>query len=227
VSGAKNLHFYAQNIINHWETVDAWQANFESIRIEEPVLDVACLYPDTTVMLTDLDTDDVFAQVGRLRDLTDLDYLDDDMIEGGALDRFRVLIVALSSVVEQATLDRIDAWLDAGGLLVILGDGAIESVEGDRWNPETSHSRVIRADLFSMEAEYDRVVADTIRTGLARNGYGLIDGELDGVYMSEVSGRILALNHGSEHLNREVSLPDGRIRTVNLPANSITEIKFD
>ena len=222
VSGANNLHFYEQNIVHHRETVDSWHASFDAIRMEEPVVHVAYLYPDTSVMLADVDTYDVFAQVGRLRDITDLDYLDDDMIEAGALDRFRVLIIALSSVVEQATLARIDAWLESGGLLVILGDTPIESVEGTSWNPV--RQQVIRANLFTMDAHHDRAVAKYIREALARNGYDLIDGELDGVYMSEVSGRILTLNHGTENLSREVSLTDGRILTVAFPANSITEI---
>ena len=221
-SGAKNLHFYAPNIVHHRETIDAWNAAFAKIQIESPILDVAFFHPDTSIMLGLVPTGAVFGQVGLLRDMTDLDFVDDGMIAAGVLDRFRVLIIALSSVVEQATLARIDAWLESGGLLVILGDTPIESVEGTSWNPV--RQQVIRANLFTMDAHHDRAVAKYIREALARNGYDLIDGELDGVYMSEVSGRILTLNHGTENLSREVSLTDGRILTVAFPANSITEI---
>ena len=121
-SGAKNLHFYAPNIVHHRATIDAWNANFGEIRLESPVLDVAFLHPDTSIMLGLVPTNQVFRQVSFLRDLTDLDYVDDDMVGAGALDRYRVLLMAHATVVEQATLDRIDAWLANGGVLVLLGE---------------------------------------------------------------------------------------------------------
>jgi hypothetical protein len=224
VSGSKNLHFYAPNIVHHRETVEAWQENFNAIRLETPVVEVAFLYPDTAIILGDVPTNAVFRQVGALRDLTDLDYLDDQMIAAGALDRFRVLVIACAPVAEQATLDRVDAWHAAGGILVILGHGAIESVDGQPWTPDETTGRVVRTDAFGSDPDTDVATAAHIVDALAGLGSPLIDGRLDNVYVAQVENRVLVLNHGADNVRRDLTLPGGEVRSVTLPANSISTV---
>jgi formylglycine-generating enzyme len=223
-SGAKNLHFYAANIVHHRETVEAWQATFDAIRPHTPVLDVAFYHPDTAIMLRNVSTHDVFEQVGYLRDLVDIEYVDNDMIEGGILDQFRVLVMACAPVIEQATLDRFTAWHEAGGILVIVGDDGIQSVEGSAWTLNTSVGRVVRADRFTGEPDQDDGVAAHLREGLADFGYQFIDGRLDNVFVSQVEDQLLVLNHSAETVSRQLSLPGGVMRPVSLPANSITQV---
>jgi formylglycine-generating enzyme required for sulfatase activity len=220
-SGAKNLHFYAPNIVHHRETIDAWNAGYEQIRLESPVLDVAFFHPDTSIMLGLVPTAAVFQQVANLRDLTDIDYVDDEMVASDVLDRFRILVMTHAFVVEQQTLARIDAWLSGGGVLVLLGEAGTNSVEGDAWTPV---GRVIRTDLFGDDPVRNEAIAAAIVTGLDSHGYGLLDGVLDNVFVSQVEGRLLVLNHGSEDIIRELSLPGGEIANVNLPANTIVQV---
>lgn len=224
VSGAKNLHFYAPNLVHHRETIDAWHAGFDAIREESPALEVAFLYPDTSVMLGDVSTSDVAIQAALLRDLTDLEYLDDAMIADGALEPFRVLFMACCPVVEQVTLDRIDAWLAKGGVLVILGDRGIESVEGILWTPKASADRIIRVGEFTLEPDDAVTIGESIRTALADTGLTLIDGVVDRVYVAHVDGRLLVLNHTDAEMTRTFHSPDGTTPDVILPANTITMI---
>jgi formylglycine-generating enzyme required for sulfatase activity len=223
VSGAKNLHFYAANIVHHRETVEAWQANYAHIRQQAPIVDLGVYHPDTAIMLGTVATHDVFNQVGKLRDLTDLDLIDDTMIEDGVLERIRVLVMAHAAVVEQGTLDRIAAWHESGGLLVILGDSAIESVEGTPW-PVARSERVIRCGLLNQEPDQDEAIAAHLRESLSNRGYPLIDGEFDQVYVAQVEAALIVLNHGADDVTRQLTLPSGEARTVTLPRNSITEI---
>lgn len=223
VSGAKNLHFYAPNIVHHQETVQAWHASFDAIGIEDPVLNVAFYLPDTSIVLGDVATSSVFEQVGRLRDLTDLEFVDDSMIVGDILERFRVLVLVHSPVVEQATLDRLSDWLDAGGIILRLGDDSIESVEGTPWTRVMGHGAV-QADLFTGETLHDETVANEIVNSLALHNFTLIDGQLDNIYVSQVADRILILNHGTNEVRRDLVLPNGSPVTVSLPSNSITSV---
>ncbi len=223
-SGAKNLHFYAPNIVHHRETIDAWNASFDDIRPESPVLDVAFLHPDTSIMLGLVPTSQVFTQVGWLRDLADLDFVDDEMVAAGALDRYRVLLMAHAAVVEGATLDRIDAWLANGGVLVQIGDGAIETVDGRTWTPDGA---VVQVGLFDGDPARNDLLAREIVAGLAHHGIVLADGLIDNVFVSQVEGKLLVLNHGRDEVIRSLQLPDGSTRTVTLPGNAITSVPFD
>lgn len=224
VSGAKNLHFYAPNLVHHRETIDAWHASFDAIREESPKLDVAFFYPDTSIMLGDVTTSDVAVQAAMLRDLTDLEYLDDVMIAGGALEPFRVLFMACCPVVEQATLGHVDTWLARGGVLVILGDRGIESVAGTGWIPQAGNGEIIRAGAFTLEPDRAAMVGESIRAALASTGFTLIDGVVDRVYVAQVDERLLVLNHTGTAMTRAFHGPGGTTAAITLPANSITTI---
>ncbi|MDQ3541429.1 MAG: family 14 glycosylhydrolase [Chloroflexota bacterium] len=224
VSGAKNLHFYAPNLVHHRETIDAWHASFDAIREESPQLDVAFLYPDTSIMLGDVSTSDVAIQAALLRDLMDIEYLDDAMIADGALDPFQVLVMACCPVVEQATLDQIDAWIAGGGILVILGDRGIESVDGTAWVPQSQTGQIIRAGEFALDQDRAVTVGESIRSALADTGFILIDGIIDRIYVAHVAERLLVLNHTDAEATRAFHGPDGTTPEITLPANSITTI---
>jgi hypothetical protein len=85
-----------------------------------PVVDVGLLYP------TSSDTHAI-REYGTFRDLTaeirrlvDFDLLDERLVQEGALARVRVLVMAGADILEAATLDKITAWVSAGGLLFVL-----------------------------------------------------------------------------------------------------------
>jgi hypothetical protein len=223
-SGARNLHFYAANIMHHAETIEAWEQGFANITTETPIVTTALLYADTSVMLGLVPTSAVVAQVAKLRDVTDIDYVDDGMVEAGALDNHAVLVLTESPVLEAATLDRIDAWMAQGGLVVMLGDTQIETVEGEAWQPQRS-DQVLRVSAFGDDEAANISVARQIGAWLQDCGQPLIDGELDGLYMAKLEGKILVLNHTREAMSRNIAIPSSHTSPRTFPANSITAIE--
>jgi len=224
VCGARNLHFYAPNIMHHRETIEAWQANFDDVATLDATVDTAFYYPDTSVMLGAVTTGAVADQVAILRDLTDLDYVDDQMVGAGALDRYKVLVLARCPVIEAETARRIDAWVQGGGLLVVLGDEAIETVEGQQWEPGESTERVLRVPALGETSDGNELVAATMHDWLQAHGVALIDGVIDRLYMSRVDDSVLVLNHTREAKTREVMAADGVPVQRTFPANTITAI---
>lgn len=224
VSGAKNLHFYAGNIVHAQATVDAWMANYDAIRIEAPRVEVAYLHPDTSIMLGLVSTNETFRQVMALRDLTDLDFVDDAMVADGVLSQYRVLVMANATVVEAVTLATIDAWLEQGGMLVLMGTAEIQTVEGESWTPADA-AMVVRSDLFGEDEVRSANVAAEIGNGLRDAGYRLIDGVLDGVFVSHVDDGLVVLNHEADAVTRTFTQVDGEQSTeTTLPGNTITRL---
>jgi hypothetical protein len=223
-SGAKNLHFYAANIMHHAETIDTWEQQFSNIATETPIVTTALLYADTSVMLGLVATSAVVSQVAKLRDVTDFDYVDDGMVEAGALENYVVLVLTESPVLEAATLDRIDAWMAQGGLVIMLGDTPIETVEGEKWQPRRS-DQVLRVGAFGEDEEANTSEARKMGAWLKDRGQPLIDGELDGLYMAKVEGKILVLNHTREAISRNIAIPGHHTSPYTFPANSISAIE--
>ncbi len=227
VCGAANLHFYAPNILHHRETVAAWQANFDEIAQLSTIVDTAFFYPDTSVMLGEVTTGSVANQVAVLRDLLDLDYVDDQMIGSSALDRYRVLFLARCPIIEAATAGKILDWVKAGGLLIELGGDQIQTVEGESWTLDSTSTNILHLSEFGHDEGENQDVATAIRSWLQDHDYVLIDGSLDRLYMSRLDDRLLVLNHTRDAIEREIAMPDRTTRHHAFPANSITSIAID
>ncbi|MDW8104108.1 MAG: hypothetical protein RMK92_03760 [Armatimonadota bacterium] len=97
-----------------------------------PVVDVAMFFPTTAVQLADVGEAPTMREgCARARDLFAFDIVDERMIRDGALDRYRVLVFWEGTVVEQDVLEKIVAWVQAGGVVVAYDFGKVASVEGD------------------------------------------------------------------------------------------------
>jgi hypothetical protein len=86
--------------------------------------------------------------VHALRAITDYDFASEQMILDGALDRYKVLIVLWGDTTEKPVLDRIEKWVEGGG--IVITPLAQHTVEGDTsvaqlWEQgKTGKGRVIR-----------------------------------------------------------------------------------
>ena len=49
----------------------------------------------------------------------DFDYASEQMIQDSALERYKVLVFLWGPVTEKSVLDRIDAWVQAGGTVIV------------------------------------------------------------------------------------------------------------
>ncbi|MBL8230488.1 MAG: family 14 glycosylhydrolase [Bryobacterales bacterium] len=156
-NGAVHLFYYIGNLAGNDQAIDAWLRNARMLdQRAKPVIDVAAFYPDTYLKLDDevlrYRWASTFFTVGRtLREQLDFDYASEQMIADGALDRFKVLLMLWGVVTEKAVLERMDAWVRRGGVLVYCprSRGNPITVEGDasisnRWLAgDTGKGRVV------------------------------------------------------------------------------------
>jgi len=100
---------------------------------EVPLVDIGVLYPSTQQIL-DLTHfpkgQPQFCAAGR--EFFDYDLVDENMIEWGMLNSYKVLVHTGGSVFRESTLPTVDRWLRAGGVLVAKGLPSWESLDGRR-----------------------------------------------------------------------------------------------
>lgn len=191
----------------------------------KPVIDVAAFYPDTALKLDDEVLrfrwgSPYFTMARALRSELDYDYASEQMIADGALDRYRVLVFLWGQVVERSTLERIDAWLRAGGTIIYpeRPRGHLVTVEGDRSIPQrwiegdTGRGKVIFYRGDSVPGEF---YAEFVREQLSRLPdlhpavrSALAIGKPASVFWSALENGKLALLNFSNH-PATVRLPDG------------------
>ena len=204
-AGSAYLFSYFQNYKLLPDTV----ANFKRwLRPSEaPRVDIGVLYP-TSQMLLDM----AGFPAGQIpfcamaRDCLDYDVVDENMIGWGMLDSYRALVHTGGRVLEAGSLERLDQWVRAGGVLILRAGEPLESVEGDgrvfaAWmakpaglSKEGAVSRSVdRGSVISVTAagpgpHVKAVVAALKGSGRKLEGF---DGEADGVYTTYFPSRIL------------------------------------
>ncbi len=129
--GSKGYFDWSANVL---ETRDVYYRFGKFLRVEQPVVDVAMFFPTTSHLLR---PDAGYPQTllkgcAEIRDILNYDILDERMIQDGALERYRVLVMWEGVVAEAATLDTIREWVRGGGVIVAYDFGKIETVEGDQ-----------------------------------------------------------------------------------------------
>ena len=153
VTGADQLFYYAPNLFANDQAVDKWIRYAPLLdQRAKPLIDVAVFYPDTADKLDDAGTaldGPFYNRVYSLRSITDHDFVSEQMILDGALDRYKVLVFLAEPwgiTTEKPVLDRIAKWVEAGG--TVIRPTTLETVEGDtsitrRWERgDTGKGRV-------------------------------------------------------------------------------------
>ena len=79
-----------------------------------------------------------------LRDLCEFDVLDELLIADGALTpkRYKTLLIFQGDIVEQSILNRIQAYRQRGGNIIVIGGNPIANVQGHGWKYAASVKRV-------------------------------------------------------------------------------------
>jgi hypothetical protein len=138
-NGAEHLFYYHPNLYANDQGIDRWLQHAHLLdRRAQPVIDVAAFYPDTALRLDD----DVLryrwasmfhTRAQALRSEMDFDYASEQMIDDGALDRYKVLVFLWGTVTEKRILERIDQWVRQGGTVIYptMPRGMPTTVEGD------------------------------------------------------------------------------------------------
>ena len=142
-NGADHLFYYYNHLLGHDGTTEAWIENAQVLdQRAPPVIDIAAFYPDTSILLHDellryLSASAWIPRAEALREVTDYDYASERMILDGALSRYRVLVFLWGTEAQKPVLEKIDAWVRAGGILIYpvrqqMRQGMLGTVEGDR-----------------------------------------------------------------------------------------------
>lgn len=138
-NGGDHLFYYSGNLFDNDQGADAWRQYGPLLNQRaKPSEDIAAFYPDSSIALDDEVIRYLFAstyitRVEAMRSVTDFDYASEQMILDGALDRYKVLMFLWGSFMEKPVLERIDAWVKAGGTVICAARprGLPQTVEGD------------------------------------------------------------------------------------------------
>ena len=130
ISGTTEYMDYPQNLL---DATDLFARFGQYLEGQHSLTDVAFFFPTTDHRLRPGQhmPARLKAACDAATDRFDYSILDERLVRDGALARERVLIMMEGNVVEKDVLDRIQAWVEGGGLLLVAGFGGIETVEGD------------------------------------------------------------------------------------------------
>ncbi len=96
------------------------------LRTVAPTVDVALYYPTPHRLQTQADRDSFSDLCSAVRRSVDYDFVDDRMIEDGALRGKNALIVANVTVMNAAITERIAEWVRGGGIVFLLNSRATD-----------------------------------------------------------------------------------------------------
>jgi len=151
---ADHLFYYFFNFTGNDQATGLWMEYAPLLdRRARPMVDVGVFYPNTSNKLDAsgmrmLYGSGFFGRSEALRSVCDHDYIGEQMILDGALDRYKVLVFVWGETMEKPVLDRIAQWVQAGGTLIT--PLTLQTVEGDssiarQWEQgQTGKGRVIR-----------------------------------------------------------------------------------
>ncbi len=114
--------------------------NIQYFRRFHPKLAVAALMPNTSLALDGSVIGSFLSRTADLRDALDFEFIDENMIDDGLLQKFRAVVITAGGTLERSRLTRLQQWVHQGGLLLIARECApLRDVEsGSVWpRPDT------------------------------------------------------------------------------------------
>src|SRR5438093_4464370 len=122
-----------------------------------------------------------------LRDLCDFDVLDELLINDGALTtkRYKALILFQAEIVEQAILEKIEAFQRGGGKVIAAGAAPIRNVQGKIW---PAASRLVRVAPPGKNLDWLKELSVRIA------GLKGVDGRLDGLWTCRRGRQVFIFN---------------------------------
>ena len=242
VNNGEHFFTYHSNIFERQSAIDNWLENchFFDVR-QDPIVDVAVYYPQTSNFLDQGTFRYLYAwgfnpRAREIRNVIEVDYLDDRLIAEGFLDRYKALVFVWGDTVEKNVMDEIDRWVRDGGTVIYpsFPRGHLATVEGDsstfaRLNAgDTGKGQFHRfrgdMDPPSSYAGFVKSVLSTTETLSRPTRIALDMKRPDTVFISaQEGGHFLVINYGD---TRAVIEFPGMNR-VEIEPYTITRIKVD
>lgn len=228
-AGAKQLHEYNTNIISSEKRMEIFQQNYPYLGdLLKPKVDVAVFYPKTSLAIHWAD----FPQrVALLRDIIDVDFLDETMLRDGALKNYKFFLIIAGEFMEKEDLTLVRKWVEKGGILFSCGVSQIATVEGDTapfeelFNKESGTKKLGKGKTIFLPfswGESEKLLASLVER-LRAEGCPVPDGMKDGVYITLFPRHLLILNTNDQPVRKLIILPKEKL-SVELPPNSIKKL---
>ena len=238
-TGAKSLHYYGNNILGNEERAMNFANNVHFLAEGGIRREIGLLYPDTPMMLDTALQAQMYASFTLMRDYTDYVYACDLTIADGLLDGLKALVITVGGYYKTATLERIRAFVENGGLLIgtdlrqlrdldhdrdyldllfgsrgkALGRGHTlllnQRLTGEIEATSTASSFRMRPLTPEQIAGMQRQVCDPITAFLAEHGVFVSDGVLDKLYTARRGDELLVMNYSGADIERDFTAPDG------------------
>ncbi len=134
-----HLFTYHPNVICQPMGIDHWLKYLPVLdQRADPLIEVAVYYPETMNQLDDSTFRHLYAtgfypRAQAIRRVVDLDYLDDNLLREGFLDRYKVLVFVWGENIEKEVLAVVDQWVQRGGKVIYpsFPRGPLTTVEGN------------------------------------------------------------------------------------------------
>jgi hypothetical protein len=214
--------------------------NLHHLASSQPIIDIAVLLPSSSIALRPRVLDLVYGQCSRLRDLLDLDLVDETLIADGALEHYRFLVIVNGDLLKRQTLTGISGWVHGGGVLITAKNRLISDTDGDTGPYSWLFSRsegvmAIGAGYTLVLGEKGRRYLEAVARAVHNLGSGYpwagvpqIDGEWDGVYASRFPDRIVYFNSTNTAVVKKVYLKGADRETeFKIEANSILSLSLE
>ncbi|MBN2327305.1 MAG: beta-galactosidase [Candidatus Omnitrophica bacterium] len=134
-------HFftYHSNIFSRQMAIQKWIDHYEMLDFrQDPIVDVALYYPETMNQLDDGAFRHLYAwgfnpRAREIRRHIEVDYLNEELIREGFLDRYKVLVFIWGNIIDADVLKIIDEWVRKGGAVIYpsFPKGDLETIDGD------------------------------------------------------------------------------------------------
>jgi hypothetical protein len=215
VNNGEHFFTYHGNIFSRQTAIENWLRNYHVFDTrQEPVVDVAVYYPQTANFLDQGTFRHLYAwgfnpRAREVRNVIEVDYLDDRLIVERFLERYKVLVFVWGDDIEKDVLDTIDRWIRNGGTVIYpsFPRGRLATVEGDtstftKWNMgDTGKGRFYRFDGDmeppSLYAEFVKSVLLNTDTLSRSTRVALTMKRPDNVFISaQKDGHFLVINYG-------------------------------
>lgn len=151
--------FYCKNIVSQGnlfcikEKLPAGQLTPGAKRLREylnlldfkkPIIETAVFFPSNAIALNPEILCSLYDQCAKLRDVLDLDLVDENMIKDGALDRYQYLLVLEGEIPKGKVSEKVEKWKSRGRLIE---------------HPQENDLRAIKEQTGDIDNEYDGVYA--------------------------------------------------------------------
>jgi len=136
-SGAKGIHYYDANILDNENKADLFIKNIKSFSITKNKKNIGVLYPDVSIALDDIHTEECFENLEMLRDYTDFTFMDDLTIKDGILDTVECAVICCGQFFKKETLEMIFEWISKGGILIGYNITELHAAEDNKSYFET------------------------------------------------------------------------------------------